>query len=370
MNVCHICSNYDSFYIDFMEQQLLEGLDFRVFYFRAKERGLPNVEASYLDVRLNYRNWHRLLFHLKERIVLKDFLNLYENTDFDLYHAHTLFSNGYIALEAKKRWNKPYIVAVRDVDVNVFFKYQIHLRSLGLQILNEAEKIVYLSESYLDLMNSKYIPENLQAEFSSKSSIIPNGINSFFLKNKYYRDELDEQSSLNIITVGYLSKRKNQLAVCEAIKSLNESGIKTTYTVIGKVLDEDILDKINGYHFVKYIPFLSREDLIKEYRKADIYVMPSMTETFGLTYAEAMTQGLPVIYTKGQGFDKQFEEGVVGYSVDGKDIFDIKSRILDIKRNYKDISYNSYKLCDKFNWEDITKEYMDIYSNVKYANKK
>jgi len=44
--------------------------------------------------------------------------------------------------------------------------------------------------------------------------------------------------------------------------------------------------------------------------------MPSITETFGLVYAEALSQGLPVLYTRGQGFDRQFEEGEVGYAVD------------------------------------------------------
>lgn len=47
--------------------------------------------------------------------------------------------------------------------------------------------------------------------------------------------------------------------------------------------------------------------------------MPSFTESFGLVYAEAMSQGLPVIYSKGQGFDGQFAEGVVGYHVDAHD---------------------------------------------------
>ena len=44
--------------------------------------------------------------------------------------------------------------------------------------------------------------------------------------------------------------------------------------------------------------------------------MTSLGESFGLTYAEAMSQGVPVIYSKGQGFDGQFKEGVVGYHVD------------------------------------------------------
>ena len=43
--------------------------------------------------------------------------------------------------------------------------------------------------------------------------------------------------------------------------------------------------------------------------------MPSIHESFGRVYAEAMTQGVPVIYSKGQGFDGIYPDGHVGYSV-------------------------------------------------------
>ena len=59
-----------------------------------------------------------------------------------------------------------------------------------------------------------------------------------------------------------------------------------------------------------------KEELIKLYRDSHIFTMPSITESFGLVYAEAMTQALPVVYTKGQGFDGQFPDGEVGYSVE------------------------------------------------------
>lgn len=364
MRVCHICSNYDKFFVDLMEEQISQGIDLRVFYFRARERGLPNVKAPYLDIRLNYSNWDRPFFFLKEKKVLEDFFNIYIKDQFDLLHAHTLFSNGYIALEAKKRWGIPYIVAVRDVDVNVFLKYRINLRKLGIEILKEAERIIYLSKSYLNIVHSKYIPKELQEDFIKKSHIIPNGINRFFLDNRYYRNGLPKNKTLNIITVGYISKRKNQLTVCKAVKALNDSGIKSKYTVIGKILDQKVFKKISSYSFVNYIPFLSKEDLIKEYRNADIYVMPSLTETFGLTYVEAMSQGLPVIYSKGQGFDSQFEEGMVGYHVNSRDVNEIKSRIIDIVENYNTFSKNCTDLSTKFNWKDITNEYKNIYNDV------
>ena len=56
--------------------------------------------------------------------------------------------------------------------------------------------------------------------------------------------------------------------------------------------------------------------------------MLSIMETFGLVYAEAMSQGLPIIYTKGQGFDEQFDEGKVGYHADCFNIEEIVKRII------------------------------------------
>ena len=182
MRVCHICSNYDAFFTDLMNFQILNGIDLKVFYFRAKERGMPNIKDPYVDVRLNYKNWHRLFFRFKENLVLRDFIKLYNKGEFDLIHAHTLFSNGYIALQVKKRWGIPYIVAVRDVDLNIFLKYRFTLRKIGRDILRESEKIVFLSPKYKEQMFEKYVPAKYFNEFHAKSIILPNGINSFFMK--------------------------------------------------------------------------------------------------------------------------------------------------------------------------------------------
>ena len=100
------------------------------------------------------------------------------------------------------------------------------------------------------------------------------------------------------------------------------------------------------------------------YRKSDIFIMPSRYESFGLVYGEAMSQGVPVIYTKGQGIDGYFKEGEVGYSVNPKDISDIVKKIEMIIHNYNKISKNCYSLVDNFSWEKITKTYHSIYMSI------
>ncbi|KUO49310.1 MAG: hypothetical protein APF76_16030 [Desulfitibacter sp. BRH_c19] len=91
-----------------------------------------------------------MIFHLKHIKIFKDAVRQYRINDYSVVHAHSLFSNGYIALNLKRKFGKPYIVAVRNTDVNIFFKYMIHLRRLGVQILENADRIIFLSKAYRD----------------------------------------------------------------------------------------------------------------------------------------------------------------------------------------------------------------------------
>ena len=60
--------------------------------------------------------------------------------------------------------------------------------------------------------------------------------------------------------------------------------------------------------------------MIPFYKSAHIFVMPSLTETFGIVFIEALSQGLPLIYTKGQGIDGYFPQGFVGYAYNPLDV--------------------------------------------------
>lgn len=89
--------------------------------------------------------------------------------------------------------------------------------------------------------------------------------------------------------------------------------------------------------------------------------MPSKHETFGLVYAEAMSQGLPVIYTRGQGFDGQFPEGEVGFSVKYDEPEEIVMRVKEIIANYDAISTRDLANVHRYDWEDIAQDYIKLY---------
>jgi len=93
--------------------------------------------------------------------------------------------------------------------------------------------------------------------------------------------------------------------------------------------------------------------------------MPSKTETFGMAYIEAMSRGLPVIYSKGQGIDGFFPDGFVGYSVSKPLVKSIVERVLDIVKNYDTLSVQAQISSKKFDKPSILKHYSKMFSSIK-----
>lgn len=311
-----------------------------------------------------YNNIDRYFFHIKHAKILKNIIKEINIKKYDLLHAHSLFSNGYVAMRLKQRYGIPYIVTVSDTDINTFFKIMVHLRKLGRNILYNADVVVFLSRPYKDSLIDRYVKENEKDIILPKSYIIPYGINKFWLENIFIPKQLELKEKIRLLYVGAISKRKNILKTIEAIKILIEKGYNVEFTVVGKICDERIYNKAIKHDFVKYVAPKPHNELIKFYRENDIFVMPSITESFGLVYLEAMSQGLPVIYTKGQGFDGHFDEGKVGFSVDCYDATDIADKILKALNDYEALSSNCIHNINKFRWENIAHRYNELYTKI------
>lgn len=367
MRILHINSYFNGriFYKNFFDKQIEHDLDIEVYVpVPYSKIPLNNELGNYTTISPNHRSFDRILFYTKHKKILKDIINKYDIRKFSVIHAHSLFSNGYIAMKLKEKFGIPYIAAVRNTDLNTFFKKMPHLRKIGVKILKEANKIIFLSEAYKYETIEKYVPKKMKEGILSKSDVIPNGIDNFWLENRATAKKINKNKTIKLLYVGVINKNKNLLTTIEAIEYLLKEGYNITYTIVGKIEDKFVYNQVKRKQYVKYISPKKKEDLIKIYRNNDIFVMPSKAESFGLVYAEAMSQGLPVIYSKGQGFDGQFDEGKVGYHVDSENPIDIKESIKSILKNYDEISMNCVKLCSKFCWRKIENKYKKIYDDV------
>lgn len=356
MKVLHVNSYYvtNEMYSQLYDRQVNAGLDITVYL--PAPRG-EEVVRPYGVVSYNHGKYDRIFFHLKHLKIWADAKKRFKGEHFDLVHAHSLFSNGYIAMRLKKEYGFPYIVAVRSTDLNTFFKWMPHLRGMGRKILKMADRVVFLSNVYKEETIEKYVTGAMKEELEKKGVVIPNGIDDFWLENSFTGLKSAPKRKLRIVTAARINHNKNQVTVCRAMEELIARGYDVSYTMVGQVQTKRIYREIMSRPFVKHVKFKKKEELKALYREMDIFVMPSHVETFGLAYAEAMSQGLPVIYTKGQGFDGRFMEGEAGYSVEAADVGGIVDAVLRICDNYEAISARCPSLAATFNWDVMVKEY-------------
>lgn len=331
---------------------------------------VPRVECQYAPeanvIHSNcYNNIDKYIFTLKNKKIVDDIVR--HDIKFDQYkcaHAHSLFSNGVIALKIKNKYALPYVVTVRDTDLNIFFRYRVNLRKIGITIIENASAVVFLSKPYKNKLIGSYIDESTKEIVEKKSYVLPNGIDRFWFANKKTPKKLTSNSIIRLVFVGAITKRKNIATIIKVVELLNKSNISTQLVVIGRIIDKSQKNIIMQNEYIEYHDYMPKEMLIKIYERCDIFIMPSIRESFGLVYAEAMSQGIPVIYTRNQGFDGQFNDGDVGYSVNCFDINEIADKVVDITKNYEKLSKGALDRVEKYNWHVIAEEYKQIYSNV------
>lgn len=340
------------------------GIENTVYVPVSMRAGVPPQE-EHVIVSNRFTQLDRVLFYAKQRKMLQDLQGNVDLSAVDVIHAHTVFSGGYAALQLHRRYGTPYIVAFRNTDLNVFFKYMIHLRRTGVEIMRNAEKVVFLSPAYQEHLLSQYVSASDQDRLRQKSVIIPNGISPLFFKDTP-SSRIGPGVPPRLIYVGEVNSNKNLETTVKAVEQLRQQGINIYLTVVGAVQEEKYRSLIEKKaDFITHYPPCPQEEVLKHLRSADIFVMPSHTESFGLVYAEAMSQGLPVLYTRGQGFDGQFPDGTVGYAVSDRDPLDLEKKIRLVMERYGELSENCIKLVGKFDWEKITAQYQTIYQECK-----
>ncbi|MBQ9833203.1 MAG: glycosyltransferase family 4 protein [Clostridia bacterium] len=369
MKILHINSYYatNDMYTQMYDRQAARGDDITAYI--PVPVGSSVSRPEYAVISKNHGKYDRILFHLKHKKILADAKKRFKDGNFDIVHSHSLFSNGYIAMQLKKEYGYPYITAVRITDINTFFRRMPHLRSLGLEILQNAERVIIIADALKKELFSKYIPEKMKAELEKKTLVIPNGIDNFWHENMFVGKRKAPEKKLRVVTASKVCYNKNQITVCKALAKLAEKGYDIEYHIVGKVESKPIYKAVMKYPFVKYHSHMTKEGLKELYRDMDIFVMLSHVETFGLAYAEAMSQGLPVVYTKGQGFDGWFKEGEIGYAVSVLDIDGLNEAIEKIINNYDEMSARCPSSTTRFSWDVFVEQYDGIMKECLQENK-
>lgn len=368
MKILHVNSYFSTsgLFAQLFNRQVAEGYDLEVYVPIAENYPSDRLSTSgdYTTVVRPFKGYDRFIFHLKHAKILNDLKKRYRDEKFDLIHAHSLFSNGWLAFQYAKITHTPYVVAVRNADIRTFFKRMPWLRHMGINILKQAEKIIFISRNSYQEVLENYIPKDFKSEFIHKTQIIPNGIDQYWHDHCYQPLPRKPHDRLEIVSTGKVMglKRFEQLAAM--VDAYQKAKGPAHLHIIGPDWNHQIVQSLEQMPHVTYHGPKTKEELVEFYRKMDIFALLSSPETFGLVYVEAMSQGLPVIYTQGEGFDSFFTDGQVGMSVDKTDTQGFIQAINYIQSNYDDIRKELPEKIQTFDWDLIHQKYVALYESL------
>lgn len=132
----------------------------------------------------------------------------------------------------------------------------------------------------------------------------------------YYRSLIGCNSSKVILFVGQFIERKGVDILFEALDSINDDF--TLYMIGGSKEQAKLFKGYDNKHIV-YCGFKSFKELSAYYKAADIFVLPTREDIWGLVINEAMMHGLPVITTKCCGAGLEMITQDSGYIINKSD---------------------------------------------------
>lgn len=305
--------------------------------------------------------FHKYFYHVKQSVVIKDLLWKIDVSKVNLCHATTLFTDGGLAYKIHKRYHIPYIVAVRNTDINEFMHMLPNTWLDGVQVLLHAERIIFISEALKQKFERHFIIKPILHKIQDKFVLMPNGVDDYFLDNVCKERRYNKK----VIYVGDFSENKNVYRLQEAVLQLRrEPGFDdVSLTLVGGGKNtSDKVEKMTTEHpdVFNYVgKIFDKQVLCSLFRQHAVFAMPSIHETFGLVYVEALSQNLPVLYTKGQGVDGLFADSI-GEGVNPLSVEDIKNALRKLLSN-TNIYSNKNVDFDQFRWNQIANKYIGFY---------
>ena len=158
------------------------------------------------------------------------------------------------------------------------------------------------------------------------------GIDESLLAPKDFIEEKisNRADPLHLLYAGKFMKQKQVDTIIEAVKRLP---FPCELTIVGNGTQEEetVLRRLaDGIDYIHFTGRLARDRVIEQMRNADVFIMVSHTETFGLVYLESMAQGCINIGSRGEGIDGVILDSQNGYLVAPGSVEELTARLEEI----------------------------------------
>ncbi len=265
----------------------------------------------------------------------------------------------------------PEVITVLDVSYKRFqelftTKDKIQLAIWGKYSIKNAAKIITISKSSKDDIIEEYkVPPQ-------KVAIIHLGVkHESRIKNHESREKMMEKYGVKkpyILFVGTLQPRKNIARLVEAFSILSNKDLNLV--VIGRRgwHFQEILDapeKFGVAERVKFLENISDEELPEFYKAAELFVLPSLYEGFGLPILEAMKYGCPVATSNISSLPEAGGDAAEYFDPnDAGEIAKTIEKVLGNENLRSDMIKKGHEQLKKFSWEKAAKEVLEVFEEV------
>lgn len=285
--------------------------------------------------------------------------------DFDIIHAHDWLSFE-AGMAAKEVSGKPLVVQLHSTEFDRcgglnLNKTVFEIEKRGMQM---ADKVVGVSN-----MTKKIIEEQYEIP-SEKVYAVHNRINADEYKNQANDKifQIKKDGKKIVLFAGRITLQKGPEYFLNVAKKILEFDKNILFIMAGsgdmeyQIMDEAAVMGISDK--VLFTGFLRGEELAQIFKMADVFVMPSVSEPFGIAALESIVHGTPVIVSKQSGVSEIVQNAL---KVDFWDIDEMANKILSVLHfpALKDtLRENGSQEVGIFSWDMAANECMNLYTDL------
>ena len=300
------------------------------------------------------------LYSVQEQLIIPPIL---KRENIDLYHSPTFSAPIYQPCKV--------IMTVYDMIHLIFGRpiHRLYYKYIAKRAMTKALCIITLSEySKNDIVKWLGIPQE-------KIYVTHSGVDKRFKPtgDAAMPDEIKKRFGISnryILFVGNQKPHKNSIGTLKAFKMAVKKERLPHYLILVGIKKDIIEDKNNGIgdefnNRIICIDNLTDNDLIKLYQSADLFLLPSLYEGFGLPMLEAMACGVPVITSNRTSIPEV--TGNAAILVDPENIQEIANAICKVLKdeNLKsDLIRKGLKRAKMFSWRKMAEETLELYKRV------
>jgi len=248
---------------------------------------------------------------------------LARNEQFDIVHAHDWMTYP-AAVAVAAISGKPLIVHVHSTE---FDRSGEHVNQMIYDIerkgMEQADKVIAVSHFTRNIITSRY------GINSEKVEVVYNGV-EHNAKSSLAETHIDKNEKI-VLFLGRITMQKGPEYFLSAAKKVLEIMDNVKFVMVGSGdMMHRAIEMAAGLgigHKVLFTGFLRGEDVQKIYKMADLYVMPSVSEPFGIAPLEALEYDVPVIISKQSGVSEVLMHAL---KVDFWDVNEIANKIIAV----------------------------------------